>query len=180
MITLKIAENTLFDEKNEQFQEIESVTVRMEHSLRAISKWEARYGKPFLGHEMTSGEMLYYCYCMCVDEGIPPVVFYGLKKHQLQAVQEYLNLPMTATWFSDDKNAKPRKKEIITSELVYFWMSSYQINWEAQDWHFNRLMTLIRVCAEKNKPPKKIPKGKAVARQRALNAARRKKYGTMG
>ena len=180
MLTIKIAQNLLFDEKREEFQEIEPVMVHLEHSLRAISKWEARYGKPFLGHKMTSGEMLYYCYCMCTDSDVLPVVFYGLSKSQLQAIQEYINLPMTATWFSDDNGAKTHKREVITSELVYFWMSSYGIDWQAQDWHFNRLMTLIRVCAEKNKPPKKIPKGKASARQRALNAARRKKYGTTG
>ena len=181
MITLRIQGRTLFDEANEEFCEIPAVTVRLEHSLRAISKWEAHYTKPFLGHQITAGEMLYYCWCMCIDEGISPVVFYGLNKHQLESVQEYMSLPMTATWFAEDKQAhKSKKKEVITSELIYFWMSGYGIDWQAQDWHLNRLMTLIRVAAEKSKTPKKMPKNKQMSKQRALNAARRKKFGTTG
>ena len=181
MITLRIAGGKhVWDEVKEEFIEIPSATVRMEHSLRAISKWEAHYRKPFLGRKFKPGEMLFYCRCMCVDEGVSPLAFYGLTKQQMEAVQEYINLPMTATWFAEDKERKPRKREIITSELVYFWMSSYGIDWQAQDWHFNRLMTLIRVCAEKSKPPKKVPKGKSLAQRKALNAARRQRMNSRG
>ena len=181
MITIKITGGPLWNEKDEEFVNIPPAVVHMEHSLRSISKWEARYTKPFLGRKLSPGEMLYYCYCMCVDDGVSPLIFYSLSKSQLEAVQEYVNMSMTATWFSEDKETKPvRRKEIITSELVYFWMSSYGIDWQAQDWHFNRLMTLIRVCSEKSKPPKKVPKGKNLAQRRALNAARRKRLNTTG
>lgn len=122
--------------------------------------------------------MLDYVRCMCADDGVDPAVFLSLSKKQTEAVQKYVDLPMTATRFSNQKNGGDGS--FVTSELIYFWMSSYGIDWQAQDWHLNRLMTLIQVCSEKNKPPKKIPQRQAAARQHALNAARLKKYGSRG
>ena len=124
--------------------------------------------------------MLDYIRCMALDDGVNPAVFLSLSKEQIEAVQKYINLPMTATWFSHQEQNKVNRGTAVTSELIYFWMSSYGIDWQVQDWHLNRLMTLIQICSEKNKPPKKMPKSQAAARQRALNAARRKKYNTGG
>ena len=180
MITLKIAPGQHWDSENEVFVNTPETVVHLEHSLRAVSKWESKYCKPFLGRkEWTAGQMLDYIRCMCRDEGVDPAVFLSLSKEQIEAVQKYIDLPMTATWFSNQSKSNSRGS-VVTSEVVYFWMSSYGIDWQAQDWHLNRLMTLIQVASEKSKPPKKVPKHQAAARQHALNAARRQRYHTGG
>ena len=181
MISFVISPEELWDHKNEVFVHKAPVMIHLEHSLRAISKWEARYCKPFIGKkEWTASEMLDYVRCMCLDDSIDPAVFLSLSAKQMEAVQAYIDLPMTATWFSNNEQRVGNRGSAVTSELIYFWMSSYGIDWQAQDWHLNRLMTLIRICSEKNKPPKKMPKGAAAARQRALNAKRLKKSHTGG
>ena len=180
MLTLKIDDDYRWDEDKEEFVLIPGMELHLEHSLRSISKWEARRNKPFLSDKpKTAGEMLDYVYCMCTDEGVNPAVFATLSAKQFETIQEYINSPMTATWFSNREQAH-RRGRVVTSELVYCWMSSFGIDWEAQDWHFNRLMTLIRVCSEENKPPKKMPKAKAAAQQRALNAKRLKQHSARG
>ena len=73
-----------------------------------------------------------------------------------------------------------KKKEIITNELVYYWMAVAGIPWECERWHINRLLTLIRVCDVKNKPEKKMSKRDIMARNKALNDARRQKLHTKG
>lgn len=176
MITLKVCSRTHWNQKNDIFVTTKAAEIHLEHSLRAVAKWEARHGKPFLGRkEWTAGEMLDYIRCMCTDDGVDPAVFLSLTREQIEAVQKYIDLPMTATWFSNTEASKS-SGSAVTAELIYFWMSSYGIDWQAQDWHFNRLMTLIRVCSEKSKPPKKTPKGKAAARQHSLNASRLRKH----
>ena len=180
MLTLKIGSGQHWDSEHEIFTYTEPVEVRLEHSLRAISKWESKYRKPFLGRDaLSAGELLDYVRCMCLDDGVPPAAFYALTKEQLEAVMKYVDLPMTATKFSNRRKSGGAGS-FVTSELVYFWMCSYNIDWQAQDWHFNRLMTLIQVCAEKSQPPKKMGKGAAAARQRALNAKRLKGRHTGG
>ena len=61
------------------------------------------------------------------------------------------------------------------------YMISYNIPFECEKWHINRLMTLIQVCSIKNNPNKKKMSTSEVYRSNAaLNAARKKKYKTKG
>lgn len=71
-------------------------------------------------------------------------------------------------------------KETVTSELIYYWMISYNIPVEFQKWHLNRLLTLIRVCNVKNSPPKRRSKREMWNRNAAINAANRKRFGSKG
>ena len=87
---------------------------------------------------------------------------------------------MTATVIRDSSPNKS-KTEIMTSELIYYYMISYNIPFECEKWHINRLMTLIQVCSIKNNPNKKKMSTKEVYRSNAaLNAARKKKLNTNG
>ena len=86
---------------------------------------------------------------------------------------------MTATTFSDTGKSSPNR-EIITSELIYYWMVAYNIPFECQDWHLNRLLTLVRVCNVKNSPPKKMSKQELMNRNRELNKARRQQLNSTG
>lgn len=169
-----------WDPVKEEFIEPKTVTLQLEHSLVSLSKWESRWCKPFLSNTgLTNEESLDYIKCMTTSKNVDPEVYNHLTKVNVDAVIEYINAPMTATTFSKDERGK-RSKEIVTSELIYYWMIAYNIPFECQKWHLNRLLTLIRVCGIKNAPPKKMGKGEIMRNNAALNAARRAKLHSKG
>lgn len=174
MLKLVVPEQTIWDEKDERFIQIPSYELKLEHSLLAISKWESKWNKPFLTDDPKSDEEFRdYIRCMSLDEEIPYEAYGYLNVNQLHEINKYIESPMTATTIHDSSNNGP-KREIITAELVYYWMISLQIPFECEQWHFNRLMTLIRVCGIKNSPDKKMSNDEVMARQKRINAARRK------
>lgn len=138
-----------------------------------------KWNKPFLSsNDKTDEEILDYIRCMTVTQNVDKNVYYRLSKENIEKINNYINLPMTATTFSD-KNAS-RNKETITAEIVYYWMIALNIPFECQKWHLNRLLTLVKVCSVKNTPPKKMSKSEIFNRNRALNASRRKALGSKG
>ena len=163
--------------------------LELEHSLVSISKWEQKWHKPFLSDdEKTYEETCDYIRCMCLnDEEIPEDVFMTLPASTVAEVNEYIQDPATATWFSDAKEVtgKSRRKEIVTSEVVYYWMVELNIPESYQYWHFNRLMTLIKVInvkREENDPnsKKKMSRNELLSQNARLNAARRKAMHSKG
>lgn len=169
-----------WDEVNEVFVEPKVTTIQLEHSLLSLSKWESKWCEPFLSKKnLTNEESLDYIRCMTVSKNVDPEVYLHLTKENVDEIIEYINAPMTATTFSKNSNGKS-SKEVVTSELIYYWMIAYQIPSEYEKWHLNRLLTLIRICGIKNSPPKKMSKGEVMRNNAALNAARRKKLNTKG
>ena len=169
-----------WDEKNRVFIEPKFVTLQLEHSLISISKWEARWHKPFLSKtEKTIEETIDYIKCMALTQNVKEEVYDHLSQENIDEINEYIDNPMTATTFSGG-NSKGRSRDIVTSEVIYYQMLSYGIPFECQKWHLNRLTTLIRVCGEKNNPGKKRSTREIMSQNAALNAARRKKYKTKG
>lgn len=180
MFTITIPASEMWDEKNERFVDTKEYTLHLEHSLVSLSKWESKWCKPFLfTKEKTSEETLDYVRCMTLTSNVPPEVYYGLTSENIKAINEYIEAPMTATYFGQDRNSRGNR-EIITSELIYYWMIALNIPFECQKWHLNRLLTLVRVCNIKNQPAKKMSKREIMSRNAALNAARRKQLGTKG
>lgn len=180
MLTIHIPESEGFDENTNEFITIKACTLTLEHSLVSISKWESKWKKPFInGKPKTDEEFKDYVRCMTITPQIDPLVYELITPDVIKQIMDYIEDPMTATWFND-KNKKKSKKEILTSEVIYYMMIAQQIPMECQKWHLNRLMTLIRVCSEKNAPQKKMSKSEIYARNRALNAQRRAKYNTKG
>lgn len=180
MLRITVPAAEFFDEVREEFVYTKEVTLQLEHSLVSLSKWESKWNKAFLGRqEKTDEEILDYVRCMTLTQNVDSEVYTRLSAQNYAAINAYIEAPMTATYFSEDKQSKGNR-EVVTSELIYYWMISYNIPVEFQKWHLNRLLTLIRVCNIKNSPPKKRSKRDLMRRNAALNAARRNRLGSKG
>lgn len=165
---------------------VEEQDISLEHSLVSLSKWESRHHKPFLGkEEKTEEEVIDYIKCMTITQNVKDEVydFIAKDKEKLKKINDYIQDSMTATTFYERKptnqTGRPHK-EIITSELIYYWMGSYQIPFSCEKWHLNRLLTLIRIYNIKNDNGKKMSKNEILANNKALNAARRAKMNSRG
>lgn len=180
MLTIKIPSGELYDEEKNEFIQIKEHTIRMEHSLISISKWESKWKKPFFGKEPpTDEEMFDYLKCMTITQNVPDEVYLFFTAQNIKLVTDYILQDQTATFVPNTDN-KTIRGETVTSELVYYWMVACQIPWEAQTWHLSRLLTLINVCNFKNSPQKQMSTNELLSRNRALNAARRKQWNTKG
>ncbi len=176
-----------WDEEKEEFVSFSGKTLMLEHSLVSVAKWEAKWHKPFLDEaEKSNSELTDYVRCMTLTQNVDPDVYSFLTEENFKQIDDYINDSMTATWFNETKEQKSSKRstEKVTSELVYYWMIAFNIPMECQKWHFNRLMTLIRICEIKNEEQygkhTKTPKSSLVSRYASLNAARRKAWNTKG
>ena len=179
MLYITIPKVTGWDEKNEEFVDIKEQTLKLEHSLVSLSKWESKWHKSFLStQDKTTEEILDYIRCMTLTQNVKPEVYNRLTRKNIEEINKYIEDPMTGTYFSKTKSSSQR--EIVTSELIYYWMISLNIPMECQKWHLNRLLTLIRVCNIKNQPSKKMSRNEIMSRNAALNAARRKKLNSKG
>ena len=173
----------LWDEVNECFiktPDMKEQTLQLEHSLISISKWESKWCKPFISKtDKTEEETLDYIKCMTLTQNIKPETYKRLTDDHMIQIRDYINAPMTATTISETNDGK-HNSEVVTAELIYYWMISLQIPVEFEKWHLNRLITLIKVFNVKNAPPKKRSKREIMSRNAALNAARRKQLNTKG
>ena len=179
MFKLTIPATELWNEKTQEFTHVNECALSLEHSLVSLSKWESKWKKPFLSKEpKTREESIDYIRCMTITQNVDPRVYNLLTNNQMLEIDSYINDSMTATTFSDTE--KKGKDEIITAEIIYYWMVSLNIPFECQKWHLQKLLTLIKVCSIKNTPPKKMSTKEVMSRNRALNKARRAQYKTRG
>lgn len=180
MLEIKVPSKEMYDAETNTFHYVDGGTLVLEHSLISISKWEAKWKKPYLVDEpKTDIEFLSYIKCMTINKQSSDDIYYSLTSIEKQQIIEYINDKMTATWFAKSSDDTPNRS-VITSELIYYWMIKAGIPFECDKWHFNRLLTLLRVCGAKETGGKKMSKNEILARNRALNEARRKQLNTKG
>lgn len=180
MLQLVIPAIEKYDELNNEFISTKEQIIQVEHSLVSISKWESKWCKPFLSKETrTTDETLDYIRCMTISQNISQHVYEQITNENINEISAYIDATMTATWFTKETR-KSTSKEIITSEIIYYWMITYNIPFECQKWHLNRLLTLIRVCEKKNAPNKKITNSELMSRNKQVNDARRQQLNTKG
>lgn len=171
MFTLTVGGTEVYNEKTRRFESSGGTVLRLEHSLVSVSKWESEFKRPFITTtDKTPEETLGYIRHMVLNENWDSDLLLLLNEVHVRTINDYLGDSHTATWFSDQKTAPSR--EVVTSELIYYWMTVASIPLEAENWPLQRLFTLIRVVNEKNKPPKKMRTQEAAARQRELNRQR--------
>lgn len=176
MLKITIPEAELWDGRNNRFVYTKEQNLVLEHSLVSLSKWESKWKKPFLSKEKKSlEETLDYVRCMTLTQNVDESVYKYLTNKNMEEINAYIDDSMTATWFSSNSEKGKINNKIITSELIYYWMVTLQIPFECQKWHLNRLITLIKVCNEENKPQKQMSKNDLYKHHATLNAARKKK-----
>ena len=180
MLQITIPAMEQFDDEKEEFISTKEQTLLLEHSLVSLSKWESKWCKPFFTKEEKSyEETIDYIRCMTITQNVKPEVYYGVTSENIDDVLKYINAPMTATTFTNRKKMSSNREQ-ITSELIYYWMIAFNVPFECQKWHLNPLITLIEEKKKKNSPPKKMSNGELMNRNRALNAANRKRFNTKG
>ena len=180
MLRITIQAVDQWNEEKQEFISTKEQTLQLEHSLVSLSKWESKWCKAFLSkQEKSLEETLDYAKCMTLTQNVDPEVYNYLTNANIDQINKYIEAPMTATYFSEDKTGEASREQ-ITAELIYYWMIALNIPFECQKWHLNRLLTLIRVCNIKNQSPKKRSKKDIMRRNTALNAARKKQLNTNG
>lgn len=181
MLEITIPKTELYDSKNNRFVNIEEQTLRLEHSLVSLSKWESKWHKPFLSdrYETTYEETLDYIKCMTITQNVKPEVYNAITAQHVEQIKNYINSQMTATYFSHEPKGTINGEE-ITSELIYYWMSELNIPWESQKWHLSRLIALIKIFNVKRQPEQKRSESDMWADYEALNKARREKLNSKG
>lgn len=182
MLTINIPEQEFYDEKSQMFFTSPGVLLLLEHSLASLSKWESIWCTPFLdGMSKTTEQTRSYVGCMNIAPVASADVYEKLTDANIVEISSYIESKQTATWFKADPNVRG-SSEVITNEIIYYWMIAHTIPMEAQYWHLNRLLTLVKVCNEKNKPAAKSKMGtrdQATSR-RMLNEQRKAQLNTSG
>ena len=144
MLQLTISGEEFYDEETETFTTVGDVELELEHSLLTVSKWESLFEKPFLAEiDKTPKEILGYIDAMVISPGGHSDVISTLSQEYLDEINEYINSNQSATTFGEMPKRGGRG-ETITSELIYYWMVAFNIPFECQEWHLNRLFALIR------------------------------------
>lgn len=181
MFRLIIVADEVYDEKTSTFSPVgEDLIIDLEHSLVSLSKWEAEYQKPFLSPgKKTHEELFGYLKAMVTTPNVDLDSLYRCSQRDINEIQSYIDSPQSATIINVVQQSKGLS-EVITSELIYYWMVGYNIPFECQYWHLNRLLTLIRICNIKNSPQKKMSRRELAERNARLNAERRAQLGTSG
>lgn len=196
MLTLRIEGEQEWDAGKEEFCYEKPAELRLEHSLLSLAKWESKWHIPFLTNagSMTAAQQMDYIRCMTVTQGADPGVYRRLTREQMATINQYIDDPMTATWFHGEAKpneprtgakarSRPRPRRggtVTTAEVLYGQMFALGIPKECEKWHLNRLLTLIRVMQESQAPAKKMTPGERMAQQRMLNEQRKAKLRTRG
>ena len=179
MLRLKVVTKEGYDEVVGKFVDGDYIVLELEHSLVSLSKWESKWEIPFLGSDKkTTDQIMDYIRMMFSGTEFPEELVQYLSKKNYDDINAYINAKMTATTFREMK--QPANHEIVTSELIYYWMIALGIPFDCETWHLNRLLTLIKVCNIKNQKPTKMSRAEQMAQQRQLNEERRRATGSAG
>ena len=180
MLRITVTGAEFYDEVKEQFETYGDFDLDLEHSLVSLSKWESIWEKPYLSKDVKSTEEIFsYVECMIVTPDFPPDAVNKFEQSNFDEIGTYIDSKATATWFGDVAES-PRSREVITAELIYYWLIALEIPIEVETWHLGRALALIKVCNAKNSKPKKMSQSAMAERNRELNDQRKARMGTTG
>lgn len=177
-LTLELPGEERFDEESSTFISMPPCTIHLTHSLYSVSKWESVYKRSFLDNPPnTPEETLFYVECMS-EEPLPGDFMRRLDRNVQVKIAEYISDGASATHLLDPPS-RGGPKDSMTSELIYWYMSQFNIPYECDKWNLNRLLTLIKLSAAKQGGSNASASATA-AQRAAMNKARRARYNTKG
>ena len=98
MLEITIPGVEQYDEAKNCFITTKEQSLRLEHSLVSLSKWEAKWHKPYLSKQpKTVLEQIDYIRCMTLTQNVDPNVYTAITPRILEQVNAYINDSMTAT-----------------------------------------------------------------------------------
>ena len=188
LLEITIPSRQLYDEGSNTLLTFKGATIKLEHSLLSVSKWESKWKKPFLDDKRTKTveESIDYVRCMTITQSVDTLAYLCLSQKNMEDISSYMNDTQTATWFSKVEEAKLKRKSRtsgrkVTSELIYYWMSQLNLPFDVcEKWHINRLMTLINIANLENQGSPKMSPQEAARYRQALNESRKAQYHTKG
>jgi hypothetical protein len=154
--------------------------VRFEYSLKVIYDWEGKWKKPFLKGGLTEREQIDLYMTMALD----PIKEEFLTGEVMNTLADYINDANTATTFSvneDGQNGNNTNKgKTHTAEELYALMISANVPIEFENRNLHRLLTILRIIDNYNKPPKKMNKQEIFKQNASLNAKRKAQLKSRG
>lgn len=154
--------------------------IKMEHSLKAIAEWESVFKIPLLSLKRFEGtQYLFYLNCMCIDCELTEYdleIMMGDQRY-LKLIEGYMNDTRTATYIPPSGE---ESKVVMTSEVMYAYIAIQGIDWDAENWHIQRLLKLFETISALTSEKKPRPQEDIVQERIRLNAERRKKYQSKG
>lgn len=183
MLKLSLPKLDVWDDKTEEFKELGGQTIELEHSLYTVAAWEAKWKVAFANKKGLTREQLldYITNFMCQTPDVPKSAWLTINQPTFEKIRDYMEDSQTATTVKKlQSQIGANRRETITAELIYFYMTQFNIPPQYEHWHLNRLLTLLDVCAAKSAPPKKMGRREAAQMQAAQNAALRAKLGSRG
>lgn len=157
------------------------VVLRFEHSLLSLSKWESEFKVPFMTtRTKTPTEMFRYFECMLVPPEDDPSLVILLKPEDLETLSNYINESRTASSVPED-GKKQYDNEIVTSELIYFWLTAMRIPFHpTETWHVSRIVMLVQITGYKQQPAKRRRPREVMSDMIKENERRKKLFNTSG
>ena len=106
MLELVVPKSEQYDDDSGCCITTKEQTLRLEHSLVSLSKWEAKWHKPYLSTKSkTVEEQIDYVRCMTLTQNVDPNVYTAITPQLLAVVKDYIEDSMTATTFSKEQRA---------------------------------------------------------------------------
>lgn len=175
-LRITVEGKTGFNYATDEFVEVPTQTVELEHCLLAIARWESKWKKSFFESLKNFGtlEAIDYIRCMAMNDVNTDFVI-CLSNNQVEQIMKYISESKTASTV-DVQKSQARSNEVLTSELLYYYMAQVPLPFDiCERWHLSRLLITLQIASVKNDPDanKKMSSHDWAMKQSALNKARR-------
>lgn len=182
MLVIEVEEQEYFNHETGMFFYTKPYTVKLEHSLISLSKWEAFWKKPYLQSRLFPGisgrkEELHYIGCMVIGPDPPSYILDALYNNYKEKIMEYIADPHSATSKHTIGKTIKQSGGTVTAEIIYYWMIQFSVPFECEKWHLNRLFNLLEVCVTKSKSKNnKLSPREAAEWRHRLNEERKRQW----